>query len=464
MIRWGNTQQHLQHAMKLCYVYVVTRMQFQLISVLSWIQMKDLIHRRPSIAELTGIDESWLECFATYLRAYLMGPAICSNTQTSGSSCSATSTVSVLSSMSKNRPSSSASGSKFPQLRSGSSQASKANSLYQGSLSPRISSFKESTPRSLLCSRISTHREKLKKWAENPVMSVENTVSLPPAGISNPKTGAIVKLDVSNIGSSPLTPPSQVSISGGPSSAQSIFSPYYCWCPPGASTSHLSMSTPGMASPSKDFSHIPSSLIQSAPSALSVSMADLPPFDLPAFLPDPLICLPKPASQQIPTFTPFICDTIVHIPVIDVCSAGQGYLVSAPTTVSTSSISPLHPKLVNPLIPETDPMVEEGARETLRLLLGRSGVSSSPFVGVLPLPAVLTDEKVGSVFVGGSRGLYCGNWDVDVVISSSFPSTIALIPLPECDQHNEPTHCSGGDYATEDADVEDPCNQAEGSS
>lgn len=442
-----------------------------LISILFWLQMKDLLHRRPSIAELTGIDESRLECFATYLRAYLMGSAVCS-TRISVSGCPATSTVSVLSNMSKNGPSSSASASKAPQLRSGSSQASKANSLYQTSLSPRISSFKESTPRSFLCSRNSMTREKLKKWAENPLLAVENssTASQVPSGTSNPKSGDIVKLEGSDIDAFPpgfleslgkLTiPPSQSSASRGPFTAQPIFSPYYCWCPPGASVSHLSLSTPDMASVSNDSTLQPSSLLQSGPPALSVSLVDLPPINLPAFLPDPLVCLPKPTSQQIPTFTPLICDPIVHIPVINVCSAGQGYLVSAGPAVSTT-ISPLHSKLVNPMIPETDPVVEEGARETLRILLGRSGPSNSPLMGVLPLPAALSDQKTGSAFVGGSRGLYCGTQDADDVITSGFAATIGLIPLPKSDQHSECTPCSGGNYINEDAEAANPCHQAE---
>lgn len=430
--------------------------------------MKDLLERRPSIAELTGIDESRLECFATYLRAYLVGSAMC-NTHTSVSCCPTISTVSKLGNMSKNGPSSFASASKSQQLRSGSSQASKANSLYQASLSPRTSSFKESTPRSFLCSRSSMTREKLKKRVENPLTAVENssTVSQLPAGTSNLKSGDILKLEGSNV--NPFSPgfleslgklkipTSLSSVSEGPFTAQPIFSPYYCWCPPAVSTSHQSLSTPDLLSPSNDSTLQPP--LQLATSAQPINLADLPPFDFPAFLPDPLVCLPKPTSQQIPTFTPLICDPIVHVPVIDVCSAGQGYLVSAGPAVS-STISPLHPKLVNPLIPETDPVVEEGARETLRLLLSGSGSSNPPLVGVLPLPAVLANEKPSSAFVAGSRGLYCGTGDVNAIISSSF-AAIGLISLPERNQCSESISCSGDDYVNEDEDAANPCNESE---
>ncbi|KAL3650231.1 hypothetical protein CASFOL_006634 [Castilleja foliolosa] len=38
-----------------------------------------------------------------------------------------------------------------------------------------------------------------------------------------------------------------------------------------------------------------------------------------------------PTSQQLSTFTPLMCDPIVHIPVINVCSSGQGYSHVNPT-------------------------------------------------------------------------------------------------------------------------------------
>ncbi|PKI39600.1 hypothetical protein CRG98_040070 [Punica granatum] len=435
-------------------------------------KMKDLLCRRPSVAELTGIDESRLECFATYIRAYLMGSAVC-NTQASVSISPAVSTVTTLGSMSKNAQSSSASASKPLPSLSASSQATKVNSLYQGSLSPRISSFKEAVPRSFLCSRSSVTREKLKKRVEYTLTAVDDssTASQLPPGTPNSKTGDIVKSEghiinpfspgfLESLGKLTI-PPSLSSVSQVPFTAQPIFSPYYCWCPPGASTSQRSLSAPNLLSPANDSILPPPSLLQPAPSAPSINLADLPPFDFPAFLPDPLVCLPKPASQQIPTFTPLICDPIVHVPVIDVCSAGQGYLVSAGPTVSTN-ISPLHPKLMNPLIPETDSMVEEGARKTLRLLLSRSGPTNPPFMGVLPLPAVLGDEKPsGGAIVSGSRGLYCGTRDVDAIIASSF-ATMGLITKPESKGCGDDS-CSDDDNVKEDGNA-GLCDVTKGSS
>ncbi|MBA0629783.1 hypothetical protein Godav_024287 [Gossypium davidsonii] len=144
---------------------------------------------------------------------------------------------------------------------------------------------------------------------------------------------------------------------------------------------------------------------------LPLGLTDVPSLDFPAFLPEPLVRLPLASSQQIPTFTPLICDPIVHIPVIDVCSSGQGYLVSAGPTIS-SSIPPLHPNLVNPLLPDTtDSVVEKGARETLRLLISGSTQSNPPLIDVLPA----VDKK--GILVIGSRGLYSGTRDISAIAS-----------------------------------------------
>jgi len=118
-----------------------------------------------------------------------------------------------------------------------------------------------------------------------------------------------------------------------------------------------------------------------------------------------------------------MCDPIVHVPVIDVCSSGQGYLVSAGPAMSTS-IPPLHPKLVKPLIPESDAVVE-GARETLRLLISGSS-QNQQMIRRDTLPAILTnpDENQNNILVAGSRGLYTGTRDINV-----FANSIAAMGL-----------------------------------
>lgn len=115
--------------------------------------------------------------------------------------------------------------------------------------------------------------------------------------------------------------------------------------------------------------------------------------DLPLIFPLPSFAA-KSSAQQIPTFTPFMSDPIVHVPVIDVCSSGcQGYLVSAGPTIS-SAVPPLHPGIVSPLLPEAESAAEKNARETLRMLMAASAPATPQLIEVFP--AVLT--TVGDSF------------------------------------------------------------------
>ncbi|GMP73877.1 hypothetical protein CsSME_00031476 [Camellia sinensis var. sinensis] len=76
-----------------------------------------------------------------------------------------------------------------------------------------------------------------------------------------------------------------------------------------------------------------------------------PPLDFPTLLPEPLVRLPlsRSSSPQILPFTPLMCDPIVHIPVIDVCSSGQSipggglaYYVTAPSSLADMAANPFH--------------------------------------------------------------------------------------------------------------------------
>ncbi|KAF3433520.1 hypothetical protein FNV43_RR24622 [Rhamnella rubrinervis] len=379
-------------------------------------KMKDLIMRRPSIAELTGISESRLGCFATQLRAYLVG-----------STLGVTSSSSVVSHKFVDASSDTAQDGQFASMSSKSlrsrhtgTQVVRTNSSFQGSLSPRSSSFKEGLPRNMSSLRTAA-REKLRRRGDNHFSPVDNLGIASPvttdSSLNNFENDKLPSCFLDSLGklTAPPTvgPASQVSYIGAP-----LLSPYYCFCPPNVSSFQGSADT--MKLPS---SVIESPLLPPLASLLPATMpasllAQTPPYNLldspsnhfPAFMPDPLVRFPRPTSQQIPTFTPLMCDPIVHIPVIDVCSSGQGYLVSAGPTLS-STIPPLHPNLVNPLIPKTDSVVEKNARETLRLLISGSSQTN--------LPAVLTNaDESPSIFVTGSRGLYSGTRDVDVIASS----------------------------------------------
>jgi len=403
-------------------------------------QMKDLLKRKPSIVELSGISKSRLDCFATQLRAFLVGStgdisgrdhSVCASTSANSVSCCNVSSES-------SHPSSS----KFPRSRNIGNQTAKADTtLYQSILSPRSSSFKEVPPRNLSSHRIAA-REKMKRRGDNHQQIVDNltndstNISDLSSTSDHDKASEVTKavtFSPSFLGSlGKLGVPSSLGLGGEvPPVVSPLFSPYYCWCPPGIS------SCPSIAaatqSPKSSIETLPfPSGASFLPSPLSAALLDPVqplsasmdfPMDFPPFLPDPLVRMTLPTSQQIPTFTPLMCDPIVHVPVIDVCSSGQGYLVSAGPAMSTS-IPPLHPKLVKPLIPESDAVVE-GARETLRLLISGSS-QNQQMIRRDTLPAILTnpDENQNNILVAGSRGLYTGTRDINV-----FANSIAAMGL-----------------------------------
>jgi hypothetical protein len=395
--------------------------------------MKDLLKRKPSIADLTGISKSRLDCFATHLRAYLVG--------SNGQGISA---CSPASSSTTPETSDSTSTTKSLRTRHVGNQAVKTYSAYQGSLSPRSSSFKEGLPRSLSSLR-SAAKEKLRRRVDSHLSAVDNMmVALPLSNDVSCNQSENEKLQeakscrplpssvLESLGRLSL-PPFQLPVSHVLSSPP--LSPYYCWCPQGTSTlqypsTPLEISTSSIESPL--LPPLPPFLSASRPSNLlspipPLSLADLPSLDFPVLLPDQFVRLPIPSSQQIPTFTPLMCDPIVHIPVIDVFSSGQGYLVSAGPTIATT-IPPLHTKLVNPLIPNTaDSAVEKGARETLRLLISSTSQTNPQFMDVLP--AVLTNTDKKSMLTTGSWSLYSGTRGVDAIANRI--ATMGLVSLSE---------------------------------
>ncbi|KAK6933052.1 hypothetical protein RJ641_035946 [Dillenia turbinata] len=391
-------------------------------------KMKDLLKRKLSLAELTGISESRLDCFAIHLRAYL------GSTVTNIQANLVVSTTSLLDAsldmheIGQNCQSSSAS-SKFSRTRHVGSQAAKTN---QGSPNPRSSSFKEGEFTWNLSSSMNGSRDKLRRLGDNHVsttnnQSVASTFSSDTSTTSTVDTNKLpdLALPKSPIFLDPLGKSAALPLGGPIPSLNSVFLPQYCWCPPHASSSKYAVAPAQLPIFATDSLPLPplSSFLPCTSSASSLSPLPpldqaniVPALDFPAFLPEPLVRLPlsMPGSQQIPTFTPLICDPIVHIPVIDVCSSGQGYLVSAGPAMSTT-IPPLHPKLVNPLIPETDSVVEQGARETLRLLIS-SSQSNPQLMDVLPVVLSNTTEKQSLVV--GSRGVYDGARDIDAITSS----------------------------------------------
>lgn len=386
--------------------------------------MKDLLKRKPSIAELSGISKSRLDCFATQLRAFLVGST--GGSSHDSSACASTSANSagrcdVAFENSHSLP-------KFPRSRHTGQPAKGDAMLYQSILSPRSSSFKEVPPRNLSSHRIAA-RDKIKRRGDSHQPAVDNldlsSSSDHDKASEVTKTLAFSSSFMGSVGN--LAVPSSFGPGGEvpPMVGSPLFSPYYCWCPPGISTFPSIVSLPQSLESSlksqplaSGASLLPNTLSASLlepvqPLNLSTSM------DFPPFFPEPLVRMSMPTSQQIPTFTPLMCDPVVHVPVIDVCSSGQGYLVSAGPAMSTS-IPPLHPKLVKPLISESDAVVE-GARETLRLLISGSSQANNQQVMMDPLPAILTNpgETQNKVLVAGSRGLYTGTRDINVLVAGS---------------------------------------------
>ncbi|KAJ0705277.1 hypothetical protein HanPI659440_Chr14g0571731 [Helianthus annuus] len=380
-------------------------------------KMKNLLEKKPSLADLTGISDSRLECFVTHLRTCLVG----SNENNSTAPMLLTTSSSTTS------------------LGHGGTGKSSQSALKSSrSLSPKANSFKEGSPRNL-ASLKNVVRDKLRRkgeassfsCVENPdaisVSSSSSTIvstsdqssegKIPESAIDTRMlfplvTGLEVGLtektidDTSVLSSTPPIPP---------------FSPYYCWCPPVASTLQYTVASSSVAD-SYTLPPLSSLLAGSTSSSLLTPKPTLNLDEIPPFLPEPLVRLPisMPTSQQIPLFTPLMTDSIVHIPVIDICSSGQAYLVSGGPAMNVT-IPPLHQALVSPLIQESDSMAEKSARDTLRLLI--SGSSQ--------LPSVLAHvDGNQNGLVSGSRGLYGGATDVNHAIANSI-AAMGLVSFTE---------------------------------
>ncbi|XP_051216556.1 uncharacterized protein [Lolium perenne] len=300
----------------------------------------------------------------------------------------------------------------------------------------------------------------------------------------------------------PLYPfPTQCPLSEG--SSESPFKPYYCWCPPCPSSLQYSVTPLHMPVTSVEpFPQPPlSSLVSNEqPSASSISAklgtTDPPTLNFPSILHDPVLHLPLPTStlvplhgsvvstfpllhlpfptsplvpvhgsqvptfpllhlplptsplvslhgSQVPTFTPLMSDPIVHVPVIDMCSSGQAYLVSCGPSI-TSAV-PLLPSL-NPLVPETESLVERSARETLMRLIASTPPSSHPQL-INILPAVLTDVPE-NISRSANVNMHVGVHRNDILLSSSWGANVIGSGIAAMELHPEEEVSSGHDAHT----------------
>ncbi|XP_020252396.1 uncharacterized protein LOC109829770 isoform X3 [Asparagus officinalis] len=368
-------------------------------------KMKNLLRRKPSLARLTGICESRLDSFATHIRAYLLGSSNTAEADLLSLSGESSAGVHASDTYFHSPPL----FSKSSRCRFTAAHTTKGQPSHQGSLSPRPNTFKDGTARSSSSIR-NNIKEKLKRRGDthnSSFLSISQP-SIPTVSTSctqsshQPEDETVRGSDSDSCSFLPSVTLSEMHcISSSPSSSiplflnlpsslisssNSLFSPYYCLCPPCPSalqypaapsrlpiTFNESMPLPPLSS-LLSASVPPVSLVTSS---VPLSIPSLPTINLPSLFPESFarLSIPVtsfvtlPTSQQISTFSGYMSDPIVHTPVIDVCSSGQGYLVSAGPAMS-SVMPPLLPSFVNhPLISSTESAVENSARETLRMLM-----------------------------------------------------------------------------------------------
>ncbi|KAK1270235.1 hypothetical protein QJS04_geneDACA007585 [Acorus gramineus] len=421
-------------------------------------RMKEILRMRPSLSQLTGISESRLESFAVHLRAYLNGS---SSTSVPTKSAVTPALLSTLLSHQINSSSfSSPTSSKTIRVRP------------QGSLSPRANSFKDGPWRNPFSSK-SGPRERPRRRIDSHCPQLNN--SSPSSSPNHSNTASQTEAPLN----SPESVPSGPSIAQAPTVRSPLFSPHYCWCPPPPVPLQCMSSLPSFHSLSSEALSLPplSSLLPTTrsggllvpPPNPTLDLPEISSLSFPSRFPLPVSSfITIPSTQQIPTFTQIMSDPIVHIPVIHVCSSGQGYLVSAGPTISTT-ISPLLPN--SPLIPEPESVAEKNARETLRMLMGTA--PGPQLMEVLPAVLTGTDDSLSffqrvtqNPMVAGSRGLYSGTQDVDAVAncisSMALASSVAAAHRTDavkssgrCWRHSLGDSEEGPDHAGEDTEHDD---------
>lgn len=394
--------------------------------------MKDLLIRKPSLAELTGICNDRLNSFATQLRAYL-GVSTVISAQSSGVLTSSRPSVDdSFDSSNLHFSQSSFTCKERSQFQQHTGQGSTTNLNHLGSLCSKSSSSEVGLLKSVSCEQITARAKLMQVGDDNALPNSMSLASTNCADLSSfmgfgegklPEANMGISLAVLNVVDA-FGKPLELPLSGQkvqvPSSSPSHFSPHYCWCPPVSSTLHYALRNSQIPSLSTESLHLPSlsSLLSAAGSSnllnskSSLNLSEVPAVDFPSFQPEPLISLP---TSQIPTFTPLVCDPIVHIPMIDVCSSGPGYLVSGGLAIATT-IPPSSPNLVDPLVSNSESVVEKSARETLRMLINSTNSQPySPLFEVLPPVFSSSNDKPNVVSIGGSRGVYCGTRDIHAV-------------------------------------------------
>lgn len=429
-------------------------------------KMKDLCERKPSLAELTGISESRLDYFATHLRAHFSGST--SNTRRPTSKEPSSQRL-ISSELAGRNP-----GLDLDSLVSGSvrhrtsgNQTVKSSSPCQISLSPRPNLFKEGGMGRTPFKNVA--REKWRRRAGDNILSVLDNIDIDSAVGSrkfsdesrlgnHSELSEVLSAAQSSIQSLELVPPSFCSLTADLSPKSAFCSPAYCLCPIGSTfqTTTGPLTLPLATTNLRKLPPLASLLAGTSsietPSTTTLQLCSHPLTELPSFIPDTMgrLSLSMPSTYQISTFASIICDPIVHIPVIDICSSGQAYLVSA---ASGTTLHPLHSTLVSQMLPQ-DNMVENGAMETLRQLMASSDQASPSWIDML----TKDDEKPG-ILVGGSHGLYSGTCDVEMIANSI--AALGMISLTErsIQGDNYSTKTIQGNCEMEASNMDHPLNQ-----
>jgi hypothetical protein len=391
--------------------------------------MKSLLDGRPTLSDLTGISASRLDAFASHLHNYLL--------------TSSTGDVKSLGSLNESASTSRehdlylhphSAVSKASRFLASPINATKVSSVHQMRLSPRSSTFKDGVTRTSGTKLVG--KEKLKRLGEWSGMSTVPTHANPiiPDTVNIKATCERRGADCAR--SIPLdltlpfpSLPSMYPLTTCPlpeAYSEKQFKPYYCWCPPGPSVQYsvTSLHLPATSVEPLPLPPLSALLSNELPSSSAFSAkldtTDLPSLNLPSILHDPLLHLPLHTSplvpihgSQVPMFTPLMSDTIVHIPVIDVCSTDQAYLVSCGPSIS--STVPLLPCL-NPLLPEAESLVERSARETLmRLIASTPSANSAQLANIFPVVVSGFPESIPRVHNVSQRVMQFNSAQVSVM-------------------------------------------------
>ncbi|XP_020571091.1 uncharacterized protein LOC110018197 [Phalaenopsis equestris] len=381
------------------------------------VKMKDLLIRKPSLACLTGISKSRLDSFAIYLRAFILA-----SSSTPAAASTSSSGLLMATSFHSSSEADLCCQSRSSHVRSPATHVAEVHPVSLSSLSSRSNAFKDGTLRN--SSLANGVRENVGKRVVDSCIHIQPSTSS--ASLHDQSTNLTEAGNVEKHESPGLSSLSSLLVSSSPtftipspmSNQNSFFSPYYCWCPPFPTslqfntTHHLPTASELMPLPPLSTFLSPAAPPESLVSTKSpLNVTEFPPLKLPSLLPDPLVHLsmpipslcPLPSSQQIATFTPFISDPIVHIPVIDFCSSGQGYLVSAGPSMS-ACIPPLPiSHASHQLLPPSESLAEKNARETLRLLMASTPTLTPPkLFNVLP-------EVLSSMNLCGNESSVPGN-------------------------------------------------------